>query len=104
MTCARAATRRSSPTPQKFDRASLTPERLRVPEAEIAAAESASPPKEREALVLARDRIEAHHRRQTPKDDRYTDALGVELGSRWTALESVGIYVPGGTAAIPPRC
>lgn len=36
-----------------------------------------------------------------PKDDRYTDALGVELGSRWTAIEAVGLYVPGGTASYP---
>jgi histidinol dehydrogenase len=36
-----------------------------------------------------------------PQDDRFTDALGVELGSRWTAIEAVGIYVPGGTAAYP---
>ncbi len=36
-----------------------------------------------------------------PQDDRYTDALGVELGSRWTAVESVGLYVPGGTASYP---
>ena len=36
-----------------------------------------------------------------PKDDRYTDALGVELGSRWNAIENVGLYVPGGTASYP---
>ncbi len=36
-----------------------------------------------------------------PKDDRFIDALGVELGSRWTAIEAVGLYVPGGTAAYP---
>ncbi len=36
-----------------------------------------------------------------PQDDRFTDALGVELGSRWTAIEAVGLYVPGGTAAYP---
>src|SRR5690606_24903919 len=53
------------------------------------------------ALTLARDRIESHHRRQLPKDDRYVDPIGVELGSRWTALESAGLYVPGGTAAYP---
>jgi histidinol dehydrogenase len=51
--------------------------------------------------MLARDRIEAYHRRQLPRDDRFTDALGVELGSRWTAIEAVGLYVPGGTAAYP---
>ena len=54
-----------------------------------------------DALTLARDRIEAYHRRQLPKDDRFTDALGVELGHRWTAIEAVGLYVPGGTAAYP---
>jgi histidinol dehydrogenase len=50
---------------------------------------------------LARDRIEAYHRRQKPADERFTDPLGVELGHRWTAIEAVGLYVPGGTAAYP---
>ena len=54
-----------------------------------------------DALTLARDRIEAYHRRQLPQDDRWTDPLGVELGHRWTAIEAVGLYVPGGTAAYP---
>jgi histidinol dehydrogenase len=54
-----------------------------------------------DALVFARDRIAAHHARQRPSDDRYVDALGVELGSRWTAVEAAGLYVPGGTAAYP---
>jgi histidinol dehydrogenase len=54
-----------------------------------------------DALTLARDRIEAYHRRQLPADDRFIDGLGVELGSRWTAIEAVGLYVPGGTAAYP---
>ena len=40
-------------------------------------------------------------RRQLPQQDRYTDELGVELGQRWTAIESVGLYVPGGTASYP---
>ena len=53
-----------------------------------------------EALTFARDRIRAHHQRQMPADDRYIDAAGVELGSRWTAIEAVGLYVPGGTASL----
>jgi histidinol dehydrogenase len=36
-----------------------------------------------------------------PRDERFTDELGVELGHRWTAIEAVGLYVPGGTAAYP---
>ena len=85
----------------KFDRLALTPDRLRVSAAEIDAAERSVSTAEREALLFARDRIEAFHRRQMPADDRYTDALGVELGLRWTAIEAVGLYVPGGTAAYP---
>ncbi len=68
---------------------------------EIAAARAACDRRALDALSLARDRIEAYHRRQLPKDDRFTDALGVELGHRWTAIEAVGLYVPGGTAAYP---
>ena len=36
-----------------------------------------------------------------PEDLRFTDPLGVELGWRWTAIQAVGLYVPGGTAAYP---
>src|SRR5258708_32809190 len=44
----------------------------------------------------------ASHRRQLPTDDRFVDPLGVEFASRWRAIEAVGLYVPGGTAAYPP--
>ena len=77
------------------------PRRLRVTQEEIAAAAAACDRKATDALSFARDRIEAFHRRQMPQDDRFTDALGVELGARWTAIEAVGLYVPGGTAAYP---
>jgi histidinol dehydrogenase len=86
---------------QKFDRVGLTPDRLRFTANEIAAAERGIPVAQRDALLFARDRIESFHRRQVPSDDRYTDAAGVELGLRWTAIESVGLYVPGGLAAYP---
>src|SRR5215218_9397451 len=68
---------------------------------ELDAAAAACDPAALDALALARERIETYHRRQLPKDDRFTDALGVELGHRWTAIEAVGLYVPGGTAAYP---
>jgi histidinol dehydrogenase len=86
---------------RKYDRLDLTPATLRVSAAELDAAAKSCDPKALDALKLARDRIEAYHVRQKPKDDRFTDQIGVELGGRWTAVEAVGLYVPGGTAAYP---
>ncbi|MGP8123120.1 MAG: histidinol dehydrogenase [Xanthobacteraceae bacterium] len=85
----------------KFDRLALDAGGLKISAAEIAAATAACDSATVDALRLARDRIESFHRRQLPRDDRFTDALGVELGHRWTAIEAVGLYVPGGTAAYP---
>ena len=86
---------------KKFDRFDLDGVGLRVTQAEVATAFDDCERDILDALKFARDRIEAFHRRQLPQDDRFTDALGVELGSRWTAIEAVGLYVPGGTAAYP---
>jgi histidinol dehydrogenase len=86
---------------KKFDRVDLTSVGLRVGDAEMAAAAEKTPPAALDALKLAHDRIDAYHRRQLPRDDRFTDALGVELGGRWTPISAVGLYVPGGTAAYP---
>ena len=85
----------------RFDRVDLRPLGIRVGADEIAAAGKAVPADTMAALRHAHERIRAHHERQKPKDDRYTDAIGVELGSRWTAVEAVGLYVPGGTASYP---
>ena len=87
---------------RRFDRleaASLAD--LTVTAGEIEEAVKKVEPRTLDALKLARDRIASHHARQMPADDRYTDPLGVELGSRWTAIEAVGLYVPGGTASYP---
>ncbi|RTL71275.1 MAG: histidinol dehydrogenase [Hyphomicrobiales bacterium] len=86
---------------RKFDRNDVTAATLRVTSAEIAAAVSKCAPETLDALKVAHDRITSHHQRQLPKDDRYTDAVGAELGSRWTAVEAVGLYVPGGLASYP---
>ena len=86
---------------EKFDRVDLGSMGMKVSAAELEAAYAACDRRSLDALALARERIEAYHRRQLPKDDRFTDALGVELGHRWTAIEAVGLYVPGGTAAYP---
>jgi histidinol dehydrogenase len=86
---------------RKFDRLDLKAGDLRVTPAEIDAAVKACDAATLDALKFARDRIDIFHRRQLPKDERFTDALGVELGWRWSAIEAVGLYVPGGTAAYP---
>ena len=85
----------------EFDRLDLAKISMRVAPEEIEAAAKACDPQALAALKLARERIEAYHLRQKPRDERFTDALGVEMGSRWTAIEAVGLYVPGGTAAYP---
>lgn len=86
---------------KKFDGLDLEKTGIRISEQEIDRAVAAADPKALAALELARDRIEAHHRRQLPKDELYMDPIGVELGHRWTPIEAVGLYVPGGTAAYP---
>jgi histidinol dehydrogenase len=86
---------------RKFDRLDIEAAGLRVTAAEVDAAVKACGSQTLDALKFARDRIEIFHRRQLPKDERFTDALGVELGWRWSAIDAVGLYVPGGTAAYP---
>lgn len=85
----------------RFDRADLNSLGIAVSSDAIAQGYADADPATVEALKFARDRIHAHHKRQMPKDDRYVDPIGVELGSRWTAIEAVGLYVPGGTASYP---
>jgi len=86
---------------ERFDRVDLGQIGLRVTAEEIAAAVKAARPQELEALRLAHSRIKSFHERQIPEDLRFTDALGVDLGWRWTAIQAVGLYVPGGTASYP---
>lgn len=85
----------------RFDRLTIEAEQLQVSADEIAAATDCVPKEQLDALTLARERIHSHHEKQMPQDNRYSDAAGVELGSRWTAVEAIGLYVPGGTASYP---
>ncbi len=85
----------------KFDRLDLKRAGLAVTAAEVDAAFAACSKETLDALYFARDRIAEHHKRQLPTDERYRDSAGVELGHRWTAVESAGLYVPGGLASYP---
>ena len=86
---------------EKFDKVLLKPSGMRVSESEIALAESSCSEDVKKALIKAHSRITEFHRTQIPRDIDYTDDCGVRLGSRWRPIESVGLYVPGGTAAYP---
>ena len=86
---------------QTFDHVDLRKLGLRLTPDEIDAAVAACPPQALEALRIAHERILTFHERQKPKDELFTDALGVELGWRWRSVEAVGLYVPGGTASYP---
>jgi len=86
---------------RRFDRVAMTPDRLRVTAAEIAAAKATVPAELLAALDLAATRIETFHKAQLPRDLETEDAVGYRLGLRWMPLDAVGLYVPGGKAAYP---
>lgn len=86
----------------RFDRVALTDAAaLRISAEEIAAAKSQCKQDALDALSLAADRITAYHQKQMPDGFDYTDDAGIRLGMRWTAIDAVGLYVPGGTASYP---
>ena len=85
----------------RFDRVDVSRSGLRIGAEEIDAAVAVCDPAAVRALEFAYERVLAYHRRQTPADVAFVDALGVELGWRWRAIDSVGLYVPGGAASYP---
>ncbi|OQM73635.1 histidinol dehydrogenase [Manganibacter manganicus] len=85
----------------KFDRTDLAALGILITRADVDAAYATVDQEAVEALKFARERIRAYHTRQLPADEHFTDAVGVELGWRWNAVESAGLYVPGGTASYP---
>ncbi|KGM33045.1 histidinol dehydrogenase [Inquilinus limosus] len=86
---------------ERFDRVRLTPETLRIGAEEIAAAKAQVDAETLEALDLAARRIEAFHAKTELPALDYVDADGIGLGARWTPIDAVGIYVPGGLANYP---
>jgi len=85
----------------RFDNVDLNDAGLSISAEEVDRAVAAVPQQTMDALTLAHERIDAYHRRQIPSSDRSTDLQGVELGHKWTAIDSVGLYVPGGLASYP---
>lgn len=84
----------------RFDGVKLSPDSLRVPAEELEKAWRSLPSEDREALELAHRRIRSFHERQLDRS-WFVEEEGVILGQRVTALESAGLYVPGGKASYP---
>lgn len=85
----------------RFDGVSIDPHRLETDRVVLDELAARCPNDLAQAIDYAHERIVAYHQAQRPADYRYTDSSGVELGWRWTALDSVGVYVPGGRASYP---
>lgn len=86
---------------QRFDQVNLQDVGLKISHDDIEKAHKNIDEETYAALRLAAERITKHHERQSPKNDIYSDEHGVTLGTKWTAVEAVGLYVPGGTASYP---
>ena len=85
----------------RFDRTSIDVGALAISAAEVDEALKKISKEQFAAIETAATRIEVYHKRQLPADERFTDETGALLGWRWTSVDSVGLYVPGGTASYP---
>lgn len=85
---------------EKLDGCALTADRLRVPAEDLDAALGRCGPEVREALELAAERIRVFQRSIKLRDPVPLEMAGREVGIRYTPVDSVGIYVPGGTASL----
>ena len=86
----------------KFDLTNFKESRdLVVSEAEFELAKKSLSLELKQALELAKQRIENYHRHQLPQDFVYQDDQGIELGNRWQPIQNIGVYVPGGSASYP---
>lgn len=86
---------------KQFDRVDLSEHGLRIGQEALDGAHANCTREQLQALSVAADRITAFHARQMPQNDMFTDEQGVKLGQKWSPVQAVGLYVPGGTAAYP---
>ena len=86
----------------RFDRLSVqSMADLELPKAKLEAAFNGLGADEKAALQAAAERVRVYHQRQVQQSWSYTEADGTLLGQQITALDRVGLYVPGGKAAYP---
>lgn len=86
---------------EKFDRLKINPAALQADALDLEKLSASCPQDVRDALDFAAKRIEVYHAQQKPLDHSFDDGHGMQLGWRWTAVDAVGVYVPGGRASYP---
>jgi histidinol dehydrogenase len=86
----------------RFDKTNaISMQQLQLSQADLHHALNALPTSQREALQSAADRVRSYHQKQLMESWHYHDEDGTLLGQQVTALDRVGLYVPGGKAAYP---
>ncbi len=85
---------------KKFDRFDLTPENIRVSDAELAAAEKRVSAGNKRAIRTACAQVRDFARLTVPRNWKRTVRPGVMLGEKFTPLDRVAVYIPGGTAPL----
>ena len=84
----------------RFDKVKLSPRRFRVSRKEIAAAKTAVPANRKKAINTAIRNVAEFAARGVPKNWNFSPRPGVTLGERFTPIERVGVYIPGGAAPL----
>ena len=86
---------------KKFDGCKLNAKNILIDKNKIKIFAKKCPKDIAKALYFSSSRIKKFHLHQIPKNYKYKDSKGVILGSQWKPINSIGIYVPGGTAIYP---
>ena len=86
---------------KKFDGCKLNAKNISIDKNKIKIFAKKCPKDIAKALYFSSSRIKKFHLHQIPKNYKYKDSKGVILGSQWKPINSIGIYVPGGTATYP---
>lgn len=84
----------------KFDRVQLSPEQLRVTEAELLEAQAVVGDEVKAAIAASLENITYFSHQSMRKDWSGVNAQGCEVGERFVPYDRVGIYVPGGKAPL----
>ena len=86
---------------KQYDGVSLSLNQLYLSKDEMEAIARKCPPEISNALDHAAQRIESWHKKQMPQNIHHNEEIGVSIEQRWGALDSVGLYIPGGSASYP---